>query len=260
MAQESNTRRIPFFGGNWKCNGSRSSVAELVAALNKAPVPKGVEVVLAPTTIHLDYVMANVKKCYQVSAQNCSATGNGAFTGEISANMLKDFGVKWVILGHSERRQLYGETDALVGKKVKAALNQGLSVIACVGETLDERKANQTLDVCFRQLKAIGDNTSDWSRMVIAYEPVWAIGTGMTATPQQAQDVHAALRGFLKEQYGAQVAAATRIIYGGSVKASNAQEIVSKTDVDGALVGGASLVAKEFVGIFSARKYLSSNL
>jgi triosephosphate isomerase len=214
----STNTRIPFFGGNWKCNGSLKSIDELVYALNTAGVPPNVDVVVAPTNLHLSVVQSAIKAPIQVSAQNCSVTGNGAYTGEVSADMLVDHGVKYVILGHSERRQLYGETDALIGQKTKVALSKGLNVIACIGETLDERKADQTMAVCMRQLAAIGSNIaspSEWARVVVAYEPVWAIGTGVTATSQQAQEVHSKLRAWMASNYGYEIAAQTRIIYGG---------------------------------------------
>lgn len=248
--------RIPFFGGNWKCNGTAKSVVEMCQALNSFHVPKNAEVIIAPTLLHLNVVAATLKAPYQVAAQNCVAT-NGAFTGEVSADMLVDAGINWVILGHSERRQYYNDTDAVVGQKVKAALGKNLSVIACIGETLAEREADKTLEVCFRQLKAIADNVADWSRVVVAYEPVWAIGTGKVATPAQAQEVHAALRKWLEKNCSASVANSTRIIYGGSVNGANAADIFSQPDVDGALVGGASLKPKEFFTIFSAGQSIS---
>lgn len=241
-----------FIGGNWKCNGTKKSVSDLVTDLNKLSFPKAIDVVVAPTFVHIDAVLKNLKAPIEVSAQNASKYGNGAYTGEISMPMLKDFGVKWVILGHSERRKLFHATDAMVGEQVAAALKEGLQVIACIGETQEERKAGQTLQVCFRQLKAIADKVSDWSRVVVAYEPVWAIGTGLNATPQQAQEVHAALRQWLNKNISAKVAQSTRIIYGGSVTGGNCNELIKQVDVDGFLVGGASLKAAEFHKIVSS--------
>jgi triosephosphate isomerase len=211
---------------------------------------------VSPTFIHLDYVASNISNGIQVSAQNCSLTGSGAYTGEIAAEAIADFGLKWVILGHSERRTLYGESDAVVADKCVIALKNKLSVIACIGEKLEERKAEETLSVCFRQLAAIADKISadDWSKIVVAYEPVWAIGTGLTATPAQAQEVHAAIRNWFKEKYGASVADAIRIIYGGSVKADNAAELFREADIDGFLVGGASLKVGDFGAIMNAAK------
>lgn len=178
---------------------------------------------------------------------------SGAFTGELSPAMLKDVGATWVILGHSERRQIFGETDELIAQKVVHALEAGLKVIACIGETLQEREAGQTEAVVFRQTKALADAIKDWSNVVLAYEPVWAIGTGKTATPQQAQEVHAALRKWLTDNVSADVSAALRIQYGGSVTAGNAKELASQADIDGFLVGGASL-KPEFVQIVNARQ------
>lgn len=167
--------------------------------------------------------------------------------------MLKDVGATWVILGHSERRQIFNETDELIAQKVVHALEQGLKVIACIGETLQEREAGQTEAVVFRQTKALADAVKDWTNVVLAYEPVWAIGTGKTATPQQAQEVHAALRKWLTENVSSSVSNSLRIQYGGSVTAANARELASQTDIDGFLVGGASL-KPEFVNIVNAKQ------
>lgn len=180
---------------------------------------------------------------------------SGAFTGEVSPALLKDVGATWVILGHSERRQIFGESDELIAEKVVHALAEGLKVIACIGETLQEREAGQTEAVVFRQTKALAAVIKDWSNVVLAYEPVWAIGTGKTATPAQAQEVHAALRKWLAENVSAAVSASLRIQYGGSVTAANARELASQGDIDGFLVGGASL-KPEFVDIVNARKWM----
>lgn len=178
---------------------------------------------------------------------------SGAFTGEVSPAQLKDVGATWVILGHSERRQVFGESDELIAQKVVHALDQGLKVIACIGETLQEREAGQTEAVVFRQSKALTDVIKDWTNVVVAYEPVWAIGTGKTATPDQAQEVHGALRKWLADNVSADVASALRIQYGGSVTAANCKELASQPDIDGFLVGGASL-KPEFVQIVNARQ------
>jgi len=204
-----------FVGGNWKSNGTLASIDELVKGLNEGDIAEGVEAVVAPTFLHLDHVKKALKPRFQVSAQNCSLTGFGAFTGEIAAAALVDFGLQWVILGHSERRSLYGESSSLVGEKVKTAQQSGLSVIACIGEKLEERKADETIKVCTEQLEAIAKNVVDWNKVVIAYEPVWAIGTGLTATPEQAQEVHAVIRAWLADKVGADVSKNIRIIYGG---------------------------------------------
>jgi len=250
------SRRV-FVGGNWKCNGTRKSVEALVRELNALKYSSAVEVVVAPVALYLDFVAANLRNGFLVSAQNCSRTPQGAFTGEISADQLKDFGINWVILGHSERRQYYHESDQLVAEKTQIALKSGLNVIACIGETQEERKAEETFNVCFRQLSAIAQKVADWSRVVIAYEPVWAIGTGLTATPEQAQEVHEKLRGWLESNVSANVAASIRIIYGGSVKADNCDALLSKVDIDGFLVGGASLKATDFGRILNASKSAS---
>jgi len=203
---------------------------------------KKVEVVVAPTNLHLLLAkQALVGSNVVVSAQNISQYKNGAYTGEVSAEMLKDAGVEWVILGHSERRHVFGESDSVIGDKVKIALENNLRVMACIGEKLDEREAGKTQAVNERQLAAIRERITDWSNIVIAYEPVWAIGTGKTASPEQAQEVHDQLRSWLKSNVSAEAALKTRILYGGSVTEKNAATLISKPDVDGFLVGGASL-------------------
>jgi len=240
-------------GGNWKCNGTKQSVTDLVNKLNALDVPKNVDVVIAPTFVHLDLVQRLLtNRSIEISAQNCHQFKNGAYTGEVSAEMLRDLSVPWVILGHSERRHVFKTDDETVGKQISQALSSGLKVIACIGETLEEREANKTMEVCVKQMKQIVANVNDWSRVVIAYEPVWAIGTGKTATPAQAQEVHASLRQWLASNVNASVASSVRIIYGGSVKGSNAEELARQTDIDGFLVGGASLKAGEFATICMA--------
>jgi len=250
----SGSRRRYFVGGNWKSNGTRKSVEELVTKLNGAPsYPSDVDVVVAPVAIHLDYVQRtlNLSK-YAISSQNVSAFGLGAYTGEIAAEQLKDFGIHWTLIGHSERRQHFGSTDEVVAKKVGRAQSVGLGVIACIGETLTERKADRTLNVVYEQLKALSAAVKDWSSIVIAYEPVWAIGTGLNATPAQAQEVHHAIRHWLAQNAGSAVAESIRIIYGGSVKGSNAADLIVQKDVDGFLVGGASLIADDFITIVNS--------
>jgi triosephosphate isomerase len=227
-------------------------VTALVSKLNATEVPANVDVVVAPTFLHIDLVQRSLtNKRIDVSAQNCCEHKAGAFTGELSADILRDFGLNYVILGHSERRALFSTSDETVGKQVASALAHGLKVIACIGETLAEREAGNTLRVCERQLKSIAANVSDWSRVVVAYEPVWAIGTGKTASPAQAQEVHKDLRALL-DTYKAGIGATTRIIYGGSVKGDNADELAKQPDIDGFLVGGASLKGEEFEKIFQA--------
>ncbi|CAN6485684.1 unnamed protein product [Victoria cruziana] len=241
-----------FVGGNWKCNGTKDSISKLVADLNNAQIEDDVDVVVAPPFVYVDQVKNSLTDRIEISAQNSWVGKGGAFTGEISAEQLKDIGCKWVILGHSERRHIIGEDDEFIGNKAAYALSQNLKVIACIGELLEEREAGKTFDVCFKQLKAFSDKVSSWADIVIAYEPVWAIGTGKVATPQQAQEVHAAVRDWLKENVSADVASATRIIYGGSVNGSNCAELAKQEDIDGFLVGGASLKGPEFAIIINS--------
>lgn len=234
-------------------NGSTSSIDGIIACLTDGRLSKTMtEVVVAPPAIYLQYVRQKLPSAISVASQNCYKESKGAFTGETSAEMIKDVGGEWVILGHSERRHKIGETDELIGEKVSHALKAGLKVIACIGELLSEREAGKTADVVFRQTKAIADNITDWNNVVIAYEPVWAIGTGKTASPAQAQEVHHQLRDWLAQNVSPSVSSKTRIIYGGSVTAGNAQELALQPDVDGFLVGGASL-KPDFVEIVQAR-------
>jgi len=258
----SKSNRRVFIGGNWKSNGTKSSIEALVKKLNANKVPQQVDAVVAPTFLHLDYVLRTLDKSYHVSAQNSSATSTGAYTGEVAASQLKDFGLNWVILGHSERRQLYHTNDSIVAKQVSIALSSGLSVIACVGETLDERKANKTWTIIEKQLNAIAGavKADQWSHVVIAYEPVWAIGTGETASPQQAQEVHQQIRQWAEQKISKDVASKVRIIYGGSVKGSNADELLSQRDIDGFLVGGASLQADDWQKIVTSPTRIKSKL
>lgn len=198
-------------------NGSKALAETLVKSLNQGTWGANVEVAVAPPAVYLSSVRAALRPDIIVASQNVYHEKSGAFTGEISPEMLLDLNVNWTLTGHSERRELFGETDAVVGKKTAIAIKSGLSVIACIGEKLQEREANETTAVVFRQLKAIADQVTpaDWAKIVVAYEPVWAIGTGKVASPQQAQEVHAAIRGWLKDNVNSYVADATRIIYGG---------------------------------------------
>ncbi|CAG88985.1 DEHA2F06754p [Debaryomyces hansenii CBS767] len=242
-----------FVGGNFKMNGTRESVSKIVDGLNKAELPSNVEVVIAPPAPYIALaVNENKQKTIEVSAQNCFDKASGAYTGEISPEQIKDLGATWTLTGHSERRTIIKESDDFIASKTKFALDQGLSVILCIGETLEERKANVTLDVCARQLDAVARVVSDWSKIVVAYEPVWAIGTGLAATPEDAQETHKAIREHLSKSIGADAAEKTRILYGGSVNGKNAPEFKDKADVDGFLVGGASL-KPEFVDIIKSR-------
>ncbi len=226
-------------------HGSTEFVASYMAGLKAARLPEGVEVGLFPPFVYLAQVGKD-RDGFVLGAQNVSAEEEGAFTGEVSAAMLRDLGCSYVLIGHSERRTLYGENDGQVAKKFVAAAQQGLSPVLCVGESLEEREAERTLEVVGRQLRACIDEAGlpAVAGAVIAYEPVWAIGTGRTASPDQAQEVHASLRSMLGD-----AGAETRILYGGSVKAANAGELFSRPDIDGALVGGASLEVEEFAAI-----------
>jgi len=234
-------------------NGTKKVADELLCNLVKGPLDPDVEVLIGVPSLYLDYVKEKAPCSIYVAAQNCFKTEKGAFTGEISPSMLKDIGIDWVILGHSERRQIFLESDNLVAEKVNHALESGLSVVACIGETLEEREAGQTEAVVAKQIKAIKEKISNWQNVVIAYEPVWAIGTGKTASPQQAQEVHQILRKWLSAEVSETVANSTRIIYGGSVTAANCRELAKECDIDGFLVGGASL-KPEFVDIVNAKK------
>jgi len=231
-----------FVGGNWKCNGSVSQADSLVSMLNQSTLSTDTEVVVCPSQVHVRSVKDALRTDVSVGAQDCWVQGNGAFTGETSADMLTDMGVGWVIIGHSERRGK-GESDAEVATKAKYALDKGLKVIACCGEPLEAREAGTTNDFVFPQIKAYADafDAKDWENVVIAYEPIWAIGTGLTATPEQAQDTHADLRQYLGQIAGAEVAENTRILYGGSASGATAPGLSAKPDIDGFLVGGASL-------------------
>jgi triosephosphate isomerase len=240
--------------GNWKCNGTLDSVNQLIKDLNAGSIPSDVDVVIAPTFVHLETVKQKITGPYHIAAQNCWTGKGGAFTGEISAEMLKDMGIPWVILGHSERRSLCGESEQVVGTKVEYALSQGLKVIACIGETLEERESGEMFNVLDKQLEPIMKAVDDWSNVVIAYEPVWAIGTGVVATPDQAQEAHAFVRTWLEEHIGKETAQSLRILYGGSVNDGNCVELSKKEDVDGFLVGGASLNGNSFVQICNATK------
>lgn len=241
-----------FVGGNWKCNGTKESITKLVSDLNSASLEPDVDVVVSPPFVYIDQVRSSLTDRIEVSAQNCWTGKGGAFTGEISVEQLKDIGCQWVILGHSERRHVIGENDEFIGKKAAYALGQGLGVIACIGELLEEREAGKTFDVCYNQLKAFADALPSWDNVVIAYEPVWAIGTGKVASPEQAQEVHVAVRDWLKKSVSPEVASKTRIIYGGSVNGSNCLELAKKEDIDGFLVGGASLKGPEFATIVNS--------
>ena len=243
--------RTPYIAGNWKMNLERKSALGLVSALReRVGVRREVDVAVFPPFVYLDEIARALGGSpVRVGAQNCCDETSGAFTGEVSAAMLLDVGAEIVILGHSERRHIYGESDELVNRKVLAALDAGLEVILCVGETLEERDAGRTEQVIGGQLTQglAGLGARDMQRTTVAYEPVWAIGTGRNATAKQAGEAHAYLRGVLAGLFDESVAESVRIQYGGSVKPSNVRELMSVPDVDGCLVGGASLQADTFL-------------
>lgn len=242
-----------FVGGNFKLNGSKKLIAEIVERLNTSSLSPDVEVVICPPAPYLDYASGLVTKSQvSVGAQNAYVKCSGAFTGENSVEQIKECGCKWVILGHSERRTYFHEDDELIAEKTKFALAQNIGVILCIGETLEQRQAGITLDVCERQLNAVLQKVSDWSNVVIAYEPVWAIGTGLAATPDDAQNVHSLIRKFLAQKLSPEVSEKIRILYGGSANGANAITFKDKPDVDGFLVGGASLKS-EFIDIINSR-------
>ena len=250
--------RKPFVAGNWKMNtDSRTSVdlAERIASGSMEIAGQSATIMVCPPFVYLQTVTKALSaSSVAVGAQDIYFEANGAFTGEISTSMLKDIGCIYCLCGHSERRHVIGETDELVNKKVTAAIGGGLLPILCVGELLDERKALKTNEVVTRQLKEglSGLSAEKLSAVTIAYEPVWAIGTGLTATPEQAQEVHVLIRKLLGQMYDEKLAEEIRILYGGSVKPGNAADLMSQEDVDGLLVGGASLKADDFIAIIRA--------
>jgi len=234
-----------FVGGNWKCNPLlNESIALAKDVYNNLQFDTNkTEVVCAPVSLHIGSVLPLLTNGVQVAAQNSSLTGNGGFTGEHSAKQISDFGLKWVIIGHSERRALYGEDNQLVANKNKMALAEGLNVILCIGEKLEDRQNNSTNAILEAQLQPCLDalQKEDWNRIVVAYEPVWAIGTGVVATPEQAEETQAWVSEFLLGKLGEEVTKGLRIIYGGSVSDTNCNALIKLPHVDGFLVGGASL-------------------
>ena len=240
--------------GNWKMNTTVPEGIELAKAVvaRSAEVPAEVKLIVATPYTHLCPVAEVVKgTVVGLSAENCADHAKGAYTGEVSADMLVSAGCEYTILGHSERRQYYGETDEKLVEKTKLALGAGLKVILCVGENLDEREAGKHFDVCEAQIKNVLYNftAEDMKSIIVAYEPVWAIGTGKTATSEQAEEIHAFIRKVVADKFGAQVADDLTILYGGSCKPSNAKELFAQPDIDGGLIGGASLKADDFIAI-----------
>ncbi|MDR3366553.1 MAG: triose-phosphate isomerase [Prevotellaceae bacterium] len=247
--------RKKIVAGNWKMNTTFAEGEALVKAIiaKKGELKSDVTLVVAPPFTHLTCLAEDLEKAgIGLSAQNCAEYESGAYTGEVSAKMLASVDVKYCILGHSERREYYGETNATLSRKIALTLKHALIPIFCVGEKLDEREANRHFDVVNAQLEVLTQlSAEDFAKVVVAYEPVWAIGTGKTATSAQAQEMHASIRKTLAAKFGA-AAAQTPILYGGSCKPSNAAEIFAQPDVDGGLIGGASLVADDFIAIAKA--------
>ncbi|ODV90854.1 hypothetical protein CANCADRAFT_44489 [Tortispora caseinolytica NRRL Y-17796] len=241
-----------FVGGNFKCNGSLASIKTIVDGLNQADLPSDVDVVIAPPAPYLHWAKEHITGNVAIAAQNIYDKESGAYTGEISVSQIKDVGATWVILGHSERRTLLSESDEFVASKTKFALDNGVSVILCIGESKEEREAGKTLEVCNRELDAVVAVVKDWSNIVIAYEPIWAIGTGLASTPEDAQETHKGIREHLAKVLSPEQSEAIRILYGGSVNGKNATSFKDCPDIDGFLVGGASL-KPEFVDIIKSR-------
>ncbi len=238
--------------GNWKMNGSPATVKALLDDLLSAIPVRGPEVAVCPTYVHVaQAVQSCAGSVIEVGAQDCSPMQSGAYTGDVAAGMLADMGCRWVILGHSERRQYHGETDALVAAKLATAVGAGLRPIVCVGETRAQRDAGSAEAVVSAQLSGALRGHANLHTLVVAYEPVWAIGTGLTATAEQAQSMHAFIRGCLGAIAGVDPAV-TRVVYGGSVKTNNAVQLFAQPDIDGALVGGAALIAADFLAIINA--------
>lgn len=249
--------RKPFVAGNWKMNTDSQGAVDLAQGLAAQVKDQQVTVAVCPPFVYLQAVAQAVSgSSVAVGSQDVYFEGNGAFTGEISTDMLKDVGSTYVLCGHSERRHVLGETDALINQKLKATLDAGLLPILCIGELLEQRDADETESVCEVQLKRglAGVTAGQMASVTIAYEPVWAIGTGRTASPEQAQEVHAFVRKVLADLYDENIAQATRIQYGGSAKPGNAAELMGQSDVDGLLVGGASLKVDDFVAIINAAR------
>ena len=248
--------RKKIVAGNWKMNkNSEQTEALLNELIAQIPAGSATQVIVAPAFVNLVSAVNQLKNTpISVAAQNMHQAESGAYTGEISADMLKSIGINTVILGHSERRAIFHETDALIAKKVDTALQHDMTVIFCFGEELKDRQSNNHFNVVENQLRdgLFQIQKKDWEKVVLAYEPVWAIGTGETASPEQAQEMHEFIRETVRKSFGSDIAEDVSILYGGSVKPENANEIFSKPDVDGGLIGGAALVARDFISIVTA--------
>lgn len=244
--------------GNWKMNKTHREAMDLFEKLNEASaaMPAEVDVMIAPPALYLTRFAKNSTRKIEVGAQDVShrEEEEGAFTGEVSAAILKSAGVRYAIVGHSERRQYHGESDELIGKKIRACVKAGLTPVYCCGESLEERESDRHFEVVRKQVSTAlsGFSAEELSKLVVAYEPVWAIGTGKTASAEQAQEMHADIRANLAELFGGEFAEKVRILYGGSCKPNNAEEIFGKPDVDGGLIGGAALKAEDFTAIIGA--------
>jgi triosephosphate isomerase len=249
--------RKPIIAGNWKLNNTIPEALDLIEALKKGIENQDVDVVVAPVFTALAAASdATEGSGISIAAQNCHHEASGAFTGEVSPGLLRGVGCKYVIIGHSERRQLFGESNEFINKKVKAVLDEGLSAILCVGETLEQRDSGEMMEILQAQVsKGLADLTAvDMQRIVVAYEPIWAIGTGKTASADQAEEVHSFLRGTLAGIFDKSTSEQTRILYGGSVKPDNVDGLMARVDIDGALVGGASLKAADFLRIINFKR------
>ena len=247
--------RTKIVAGNWKMNNDQNETTALINALKSQDSFGNTRVIIAPSFVHLTQAVSLTNDCeIEVSAQNMHEAKSGAYTGEISPAMLSSIEIRTVILGHSERRAYFGENDATLAKKVSNALDHDMDVIFCFGEELEDRKSDKHFSVVKSQIvnALFALPAAAWSKIVLAYEPVWAIGTGETASPEQAQEMHAFIRGLVRDQYDAALADDVSILYGGSVKPGNAQEIFSKQDVDGGLIGGAALSAADFTTIIKS--------
>jgi len=247
--------RTKIVAGNWKMNKNAAQTAELLNDLiEQLPANKEVEIIVAPTFVNLSNAVKHLENTnIQVAAQNMHQTENGAYTGEISADMLTNIGVNTVILGHSERRSIFHENDAVIANKVDTALKHNMRIIFCFGEELKDRQNKQHFNIVENQLRdgLFQINKANWANIVLAYEPVWAIGTGETASPEQVQEMHSFIRETIRHGFGSDIAEDLSILYGGSVKPDNAKEIFSNPDVDGGLIGGAALKATDFVAIIN---------
>ena len=232
-----------FVLGNWKENHTIAPLTDLVLdVINPSQVDADrMQVVIAPAMIHIPKAMELLRRDIPVAAQTCSPYGFGAFTGEVSSEMLKDLGVRFIIAGHSERRRVFGETNEIVGMKVKRICAVGLRPVICVGESAEQRSEGKAVEAVLHQLQAVKDGISTWSNVVLVYEPVWAVGTGTSATPEQAQEMHTLLRNWVRDNAGAEIASQLPIIYGGSVTELNCKDLIMQADIDGFLIGGASL-------------------